>query len=241
MPGRRPKALAAAGAAAALGAGALAYAALFPPSQIFGPVLVAPRRPGEIALTFDDGPNPQATPELLDLLARYGVRAAFFLIGDFVRAQPGLVRAIAAGGHTIGSHTMSHPWLAWQSRARIRSELAGSQHLLEDTLGDRIRWFRPPHGARRPYVVSFARELGMRTVQWNIIANDWKPGTPERIAARVESGIAHWRARGFAANVVLHDGGHTTPEAARSRSLRATALLLNRQREERFVTLDDWA
>ena len=241
MHSSRPRKLAAAGAGAALAMGGLAYAALYPPSRIFGPVLVAPRRPGEIALTFDDGPNPAATPGLLDLLARHGVRATFFLIGDFVRRQPGLVRAIAARGHVLGAHSMTHPWLAWQSRARIRQELAGSQHLLEDILGQPVRWFRPPHGARRPYVLSVARELGMRTAQWNIIANDWKPGTPEAIAARVEAGIAHWRARGYAANVVLHDGSHGMQNADRSRSIRATELLLKRHADERFVTLEDWA
>ena len=124
MVGARGRAAAVA-AGVGLAAGGLAYAALYPRSQIFGSVLVAPRRPREVALTFDDGPNPAATPHLLDLLARHGVRATFFVIGEFVRREPALTRAIAAAGHIVGSHTMTHPWLAWQSDGRIRYEARG--------------------------------------------------------------------------------------------------------------------
>ena len=108
--------------AAALAAttGVVGYAALWPPSQLFGKVLVAGSDPSEIALTYDDGPNPAATERLLEVLARHEVHATFFLIGSFVRQRPDLARAIAAAGHLIGNHTMTHPWLAWQSSARIR-------------------------------------------------------------------------------------------------------------------------
>lgn len=223
-----------------LAAGGVAYAALHPQSQIFGRVLVAPRRPGEIALTFDDGPNPAATPQLLSLLARHGVRATFFVIGEFARREPGLVREVAAAGHVVGSHTMSHPWLAWQGDARIRWELQASQQVIEDVLGQAVTEFRPPHGARRPYVLRVARALELRTVQWNVIANDWEDVTAETIAHRVERGVERaWR-RGRAANVVLHDGGHTEPCADRSRTLAATAQLLERYAAEAFVTVSAW-
>ncbi len=233
----------AAGAAAGvgLGLGGVAYAALGPQSQIFGRVLVAPRRPGEIALTFDDGPNPAATPHLLQLLARHGVRATFFSIGEFALREPALLREVAAAGHVVGSHTMSHPWLAWQSHGRIRRELAESQRVIEDVLGQPVREFRPPHGARRPYVLRVARELGMRTVQWNVIANDWEAGPAAKIAGRVTLGIAGQHRRGRAANVVLHDGSHTGLGADRLRTVAATATLLARYPAEAFVTIDTWA
>jgi peptidoglycan/xylan/chitin deacetylase (PgdA/CDA1 family) len=99
------------GAAAGLGLawGGCAYAALWPGSQIFGRTLTAPARPGELALTFDDGPNPSWTPQLLDLLARHSVRATFFLVGSFAHGEPELTRRIAAEGHLIGNHSWSHP------------------------------------------------------------------------------------------------------------------------------------
>src|ERR1700738_3331538 len=155
--------------------GACAYAALWPRSQIFGKVLIAPQRPRQIALTYDDGPNAIATERLLEVLSHYNVRATFFMIGRFVRQRPHIARAVAAAGHLIGNHTMTHPWLAWQSAARIRRGLADCNALLEDTLGIPIRYFRAPHGARRPAVLRIARSLGLTPVQWNIIANDWEP------------------------------------------------------------------
>ena len=79
---------------------------------------------------------------------------------------------------------MTHPWLAWQSAARIRQELADCNALLEDTLGLPICYFRAPHGARRPAVLRIARSLGLTPVQWNILPGDWKPVGPEEIAAR---------------------------------------------------------
>jgi len=92
------------GATAALGlaAGGCAYAAMWPASQIFGSTLIAPRRPGELALTFDDGPNPAWTPRLLDVLARSEVHATFFLVGRYAQAEPALVRS--HGQHAAKLH-----------------------------------------------------------------------------------------------------------------------------------------
>src|SRR5258708_39296527 len=137
------------------------YAALSAQSQIFGKVLIASRDPNEIALTYDDGPNDIVTERLLDVLAHHNVRATFFLIGRYVRQRPQIVRAIAASGHLIGNHTMTHPWLAWQSSARIRQELTGCNAVLEDILASPVRYFCAPHGARRPCVFCITASLGI--------------------------------------------------------------------------------
>src|SRR5258707_5701997 len=164
--------------------GGCTYAALSAQSQLFGKYLIASRNPNEIALTYDDGPNDIATERLLDVLAHHNTRATFFLIGRYVRQRPQIARAVAASGHLIGNHTMTHPWLAWQSSARIRQELTGCNALLEDTLGSPIRYFRAPHGARRPAVLRIARSLGLTPVHWNIIPKDWQPVGAEEIADR---------------------------------------------------------
>jgi peptidoglycan/xylan/chitin deacetylase (PgdA/CDA1 family) len=229
--------------AAGLLGGGWAYAALYPQSRIFGKVLIAGRDPNEIALTYDDGPNPTATEQLLEVLARHQVRATFFLIGRFVRQRPDLARTIAAAGHLIGNHTMTHPWLAWQSATRIREELAGCNAVLEDTLGIPIHYFRPPHGALRPYVLRTARELGITPVQWNITAHDWKPNPPEAIAANVVRGIHRNQQRNHASNVLLHDGGHTALGQPRLPTVQATDQLLTRYKQTgaKFVTPEAWA
>lgn len=231
-----------AAAAVAATAGTLAYAALSPESQLFGPTLVAPSRPQEIALTYDDGPNPAATPKLLEVLGRHQVRATFFLIGRFVRSEPTLVREIAAAGHLIGNHSNTHPRLSFVSNTRIRQELANCNAVLEDTLGAPVRYFRPPHGARRPYVLRFARELGLTPVQWNIICGDWNPGSSEAILQRAKRGIHHNQCKGRASNIVLHDGGHLALNALRLATVEATDRLLQRYASSKsFVTVDAWS
>jgi peptidoglycan-N-acetylglucosamine deacetylase len=235
-------------AAALTAAGLLAagctYAALSPQSQIFGKVLIAGDNPNEIALTYDDGPNDLVTERLLELLASYNVPATFFLIGNFVRQRPQLVRAIATAGHLIGNHSMSHPWLAWQSSVRIRQELAGCNAAIEDALGAPVRYFRAPHGARRPAVLHIARELGLTPVQWNILPGDWKPLGAEEIATRTIRAITRNQQRNRASNIVLHDGGQAGLGQPRLPTVEATQLLLQRytpQTGAKFVTIDSWA
>jgi peptidoglycan/xylan/chitin deacetylase (PgdA/CDA1 family) len=234
-------------AAAALAVGGWMYAALWPGSQLFGDVVVAGSDPGEIALTYDDGPNTAATPQLLEVLAKQGVRATFFLIGEFVRQQPGLTREIVAAGHLVGNHTMTHPWLAWQSGARIRMEMHDCNRRIEDTIGAPVRLFRPPHGARRPVVFRVARELGLDVIQWNVMGYDWmapdgKAEPHARILNHLNKGIARNRRRGRGSNVLLHDGGQLGMGQPRMASVRATELLLESAKREgsRFVTPDAW-
>jgi peptidoglycan-N-acetylglucosamine deacetylase len=229
---------------AGLLAAGITYAALSPQSQLFGKVLIASRNPNEIALTYDDGPNDIVTERLLDVLAHHNVRASFFLIGRFVRQRPQIARAIASAGHLIGNHTMTHPWLAWQSSARIRQELAGCNAILEDALGFPIRYFRAPHGARRPAVLSIARSLGLTPVQWNIIPGDWLPIGAEAIASRTVRGITRNQRQNRASNIVLHDGGQKGLGQPRLPTVEATKILLQKytpQTGTKFVTIDSWA
>ncbi len=209
-------------------------------SQIYGPVLTAPRQPGKVALTFDDGPNPTATPELLELLAAHGVRATFFLIGQWALREPEMVRRIVGEGHGLGCHTMTHPRLPLCSHARIRREMQDGKRAVEDVAGVEVGLFRPPHGFRTPYVLRVARELGMVTTTWTTIGNDWSLPTAEAIAARVELGVRRSWAAGRAANVVLHDGSQETATADRRRTVEAVRLILDRLRGTRYVGLRSW-
>ena len=221
-------------------AATLAYATVAPSSQLFGRTLIAPLLPDQLALTFDDGPNPTATPFLLDLLAENKIKATFFLIGRYALSQKSLARRILAEGHTVGNHTMSHPKLPLCSHARIRAELTGANHAIADTLGAPIRLFRPPHGFRTPFVLRTARTLGLVPTTWNLIANDWSLPSAQAITARVLAGITRNQSRGQASNIVLHDGSQTTPTADRTRSVAATAAILAAHSPARFVTLDTW-
>jgi peptidoglycan/xylan/chitin deacetylase (PgdA/CDA1 family) len=229
--------------AALTGAGALTYAALSAQSQLFGKLLIAGSNPSEIALTFDDGPNDLVTERILDLLARHNVRASFFFIGRYVRQRPHIARTVASAGHLIGNHTMTHPWLAWQSASRIREELASCNAAIEDAIGAPIHFFRAPHGARRPVVFRIAHELRLTPVQWNILPGDWKPIDAREIADRTLRSIQHNQRRNRGSNIVLHDGGQAGLGQPRQPTIDATSLLLQQltsQPTARFVTVDAW-
>ncbi|MFP5229802.1 MAG: polysaccharide deacetylase family protein [Acidobacteriota bacterium] len=233
-----------AGSAVALGAGAAAftYASLAPESQWFGRTIVAGSDAREFALTYDDGPNDPWTGRLLEVLARREVRATFFLIGRYVRQRPDVVREIRAAGHLVGNHTVTHPVLALQSAARIRKELAGCNAALEDVLGEKVRFFRPPHGSRRPVVLRAARELGLQAVMWNAMGFDWRKTTADQVTAHLERGIRRNQKRGKGSNLLLHDGGHLAIGADRSHSVEATETILDRYAPTtvRYVTVDAW-
>jgi len=232
------------GVAAALGlaAGGYAYAAMWPGSQFFGRTLIAPKRPGELALTFDDGPNSVWTPRLLETLAQYDVRATFFMVGGSAERQAGLVRQMAEAGHLIGSHSWTHPNLAMTGSVQIREELRRSKDMLEQIIGQPVRYFRPPFGGRRPAALCIARQMGMTPVLWNAMTSDWKKPSAEGIAARLTSKIDRLERRGWAANIVLHDGNHLDPAADRGPSVAAAGMLLERYAgTHRFVTVDAWA
>jgi peptidoglycan/xylan/chitin deacetylase (PgdA/CDA1 family) len=229
------------GAAAGLGlaVGGFAYAAVWPASSLFGKALIAPRRPGELALTFDDGPNPAWTPRLLDILAARQVRATFFMVGSYALREASLVRRIAAAGHLVGSHSWSHLNLAVTPAGQVRDQLVRTGDTLQQILGQPVRHFRPPFGARRPAVFRIARELGLTTVLWNAMTSDWKEPSTDAIFTRLTSKIGRLQARGWAANIVLHDGNHLDPAAYRGPSVGAAEKLLARYAgTHRFVTLD---
>ncbi len=191
-------ALLAGASATSLAIGGYYYATFWPTSQIFGRTLTAPRKSGEIALTFDDGPNPAFTPRLLELLDRHGVKATFFLVGKYASQQSALTRLIASSGHLIGNHTWSHPNLARTAPDKVREELRTTNDALEQILGKAIRYFRPPFGARRPHVLRTARELGLTPVTWNAMTNDWSEPSADRISATLSAKVDRLQARGLA-------------------------------------------
>jgi peptidoglycan/xylan/chitin deacetylase (PgdA/CDA1 family) len=236
-------------AASVLAAGAYAYAGMSPTSQLFGQCVVAARKPSQIALTFDDGPNDPDTPRLLEVLARHGVRATFFMIGRFVRQRPEVARAVAAAGHLIGNHTMTHPLLLIRPPQIVRQELRDCNAALEDALGAPVRWFRPPHGGRRPDVLRAARELGLTPVLWNAMGYDWKPTTPDAVEQNILRSFRRNVRSGNATNALLHDGGQAAMGQDRRHTIVATDRLIQGWKDEfalrgevcEFVTPEAWA
>ncbi len=221
---------------------AIAGLGMRPESQLFGRTLIAGDDPNEVALTFDDGPNDRSTRDLLEVLNRFEARATFFLIGKFVRQRPDIVRELQAGGHLIGNHTMTHPFLANKPEDVIQDEIERCNRLLEDTLGEPIRFFRAPFGARRPAVLRRARALGLEVVQWNVQGNDWEPIGVDGMMQRLERGLHRVKRNGRGANILLHDGFDKAMGADRSHTVCVTELLLRMAHTEgrKIVTVDRW-
>ena len=227
--------------ATSLGIGGFAYASRWPTSQLFGRTLTAPRKPGQLALTFDDGPNPAWTPRLLDVLAEHNVRATFFMVGKFATGERELARRVSDAGHLVGNHTWSHPDLSRASDPQVLDELTRTNDILSEITGKRMRYFRPPFGARRPYVLKLARQLDLVPVTWNAMTSDWSEPSADKIATDLMNKIDRNQRRGYSANIVLHDGNHRSQGADRGPSIAASEQLLERyDRTHQFVTLDAW-
>lgn len=171
-------------------------------------------RPGEVALTFDDGPDPQWTPQILRILKEKGVPATFFMIGEQAIDHPWLVRDIVAQGSEIGNHTFTHPNLAQVSEKGTRIELNATQRVIEAWTGRSIRLFRAPYfGDAEPTTTDelipalAAQEAGYTNVGLHVDPDDWaRPGV-DRIVDKAVSQVLAGNSDKTAQVVLLHDGG----------------------------------
>ena len=224
-------ALALAAGAAAVSAG---YQSIAPTGQWFGRAFHRSRRgTKQIALTFDDGPNDPHTLNLLAVLERHNVHATFFLLGRYVKQRPDLAREIARRGHIVGNHTFTHPFLTFQSAARIRKEIVECRDMLGETVGQHSNLFRPPWGARRPAVFRIVRGLGLQPVMWSVTGYDWNAPSADYIEQKLTS-----RIRGGDV-ILLHDGGHAQFGADRSGTVVVVDRVIRRYQAEgyEFVTI----
>ncbi|HEX8835207.1 MAG TPA: polysaccharide deacetylase family protein, partial [Abditibacteriaceae bacterium] len=194
-------------------------------AQPFGHV---PLRPGQklIALTFDDGPWPQYTREILDVLHDHDVPATFFVLGSNVKNYPKLTRAIRDEGHVIGTHSWSHP-----SRPRDpRGEIERTNKIIERTVGFSPLLFRPPYGILRNGLAREAKRHGQAVVIWSIDSHDWRHGTSDSIYQT----LMRQASRGGIA--LMHDGGGNRRSTARALPRVIESL---RARGYRFVTVPE--
>ncbi|MFD4508508.1 polysaccharide deacetylase family protein [Streptomyces sp. NPDC058457] len=154
------------------------------------PITEISRSGRRMMLTFDDGPNPNYTPHILDTLAKYDVRAMFFLCGECIVVNRELVARMAEEGHVVGNHTWTHPLLTTLDRSEIRDEMTSTSDAIEDTYGERPQWFRAPYGAWNRAAFQLGAEMGMEPMAWTVDSTDWTvPGT-QTIVDTIENGAA---------------------------------------------------
>ncbi len=155
----------------------------------------------EIALTFDDGPNPTYTPQVLAILRQYKVKATFFCVGNLVQAYPYLVKQEYNEGHTIGNHTWGHPNMPSLSIASIIWQMTAAGDAIQRAIGTRPNLFRPPYGAVNSAVLTYVNYFALTVIQWNVDPRDWSRPGVDVIYARV---LAQTSAGSI---ILLHDGG----------------------------------
>lgn len=177
----------------------------------------------QVALTFDDGPDPVVTPQVLDLLDRHGARASFFCIGSRVRQHPELVREIVARGHTVENHGDAHsPIFALWGMARMRRDIAAMQQSLRDAGVPPARFFRPTAGFRNPLLDPVLARMGLQLAMWERRSFDTRDGNPARVLARLVRGLS-------AGDILLlHDGNSAATTDGRPVVLEVLPQLLRR-------------
>lgn len=142
-----------------------------------------------IAMTFDDGPSPETTPRLLDMLKQRNIKVTFFLIGQNAERNPDIVRRILAEGHEIGNHSWTHPQLSKLSDDRVTQEITKTQDTIKNESGFTPTMLRPPYGAitarQRSWIES---QFGLNIILWSVDPFDWKRPGPSVITQRILSG-----------------------------------------------------
>ena len=211
------------GVGAAAVVGGAAHGAFHRNSSIFGrPITRLRASHRAVALTFDDGPNPDATPLVLDALKARGVRATFFILGRHAEQWPDLVKRVADEGHSIGNHGYFHRKLHFKSPEYVRHDLELGVAAIERAANVRPKLFRAPHGFRAPWVSTIAASLGERTVGWSLgVWDSDRPGV-EVIADRTVKGAKP------GSILLLHDGDGYDPRGDRLQTARAVPLIVDR-------------
>ncbi len=209
--------------------GAMLLAASLPlvtgvPPSVAAPALVhpstinaaaAPQPAPVVYLTFDDGPHPVYTPQILEVLAKHRARSTFFVVGSMVQNWPQTARQIVEAGHSIQLHSWRHANLTKFTREEFTADTTRSQAALEEVVNRRATCMRPPFGAVNSRLIEWAEEVNLKTVMWSNTGADWLDLTSEQIARRVVNGVQPGSV------VLLHDGGGN-----RSRTVSALEIIL---------------
>ena len=168
-------------------------------------------REKKVSLTFDDGPSPEATPAILDILAAFGVHATFFVLGEAVEKSPSLLRRIIAEGHTVGLHGNQHHPFVLLSNREVRGEIERAREAVRRACPEATisPWLRPPHGFKSPGVLWAVSRAGFRLAGWSADGRDYRERDPARVARNALDALRS------GAVILLHDGpGNTGTVAA---------------------------
>jgi len=183
-----------------------------------------------VCITFDDGPSPKNTPQILDILKDKGVKATFFVTGKYVEMYPEIAQRIVAEGHDIGNHTYNHKELVVSNKKTILNELRKTDEVIWEATGIRTRLFRPPRGICGNAARKLLIEEGYKIILWTISTLDWRKVKPKAILWRVKLFIRD------GAIILFHDSGSLfgCGDSGRTNTVRALPLVIDFLKEEGY-------
>ncbi|MER2030618.1 MAG: polysaccharide deacetylase family protein [Solibacillus sp.] len=196
--------------------------------------LQGPTDQKRIALTFDDGPDPRFSNDVLDVLKQYNVPATFFVLGSKAVANPEIVKRMQNEGHVIGNHTYAHPNLVEEADlGTLESEVTRTEDALNEITGYRTKLFRPPYGFLYNELVEKLWKMNYNVIAWDIDTLDWQEDPPEVIASRVVDNIHP------GAIILMHDGAESSGD--RTNTILSLQQIIPKLQEQgyEFVTVPD--
>lgn len=196
--------------------------------------LQGPTDQKRIALTFDDGPDPRFSNDVLDVLKQYNVPATFFVLGSKAVANPEIVKRMQNEGHVIGNHTYAHPNLVEEADlGTLEREVTRTEDALNEIIGYRTKLFRPPYGFLYNELVEKLGKMNYYVIAWDVDTLDWQEDPPEVIASRVVDNIHP------GAIILMHDGAESSGD--RTNTILSLQQIIPRLQEQgyEFVTVPD--
>jgi peptidoglycan/xylan/chitin deacetylase (PgdA/CDA1 family) len=185
-----------------------------------------------VAITFDDGPHPEGTPAVLELLAAAGAHAWFFLVGEQLVRRPSLAREIAAAGHAIAVHGYRHIPQPFLGARAVRDDIARATAAIADATGVSPAYHRPPYGVYSPAGLAAARSSGLTPLLWSRWGKDWRKfTTPRRIAARVLADVRPLDV------ILLHDADFYSSRDSHRRTADALKIILRELKARELDTV----
>lgn len=190
-----------------------------------------------VLLTFDDGPSPEWTPQVLAELKQENIKAVFFMVGHHVQKYPEIARQVADEGHTIGNHGYAHSVMLYYTPAEIEEEIKYTEHVIRKITGQTTKYFRPPKAWLRRKIKEKIKSMGYETILWSLNSKDWVSFNHKLIVKYISKNIRNGDI------LLFHDSGNVskTEGGTRRQTVKSISLLARTLREKgfKFVSIEE--